>query len=411
MSKINLKNFDLNQLPKQEDDTFEFKSSSTNHAELKEKLVKATSGFANSGGGYFIIGIDGETGNADGGYPTKINKQDIRDWIDNVIHNVEPCPSYEIELIQDPNGRGNIDPDCAVILVYIYESYVGPHMAPDKRYYIRAGAHTVSAKHFIVEAIWAKRNFSKPQLTHLFRLKPNKEQIIQLGVLALTNAPAVEVKITISPLPNLMNHCESYFPLNCSVLDQNNPFFFDVTTYLNAKENFGQDVYIEIHYCDLCGNPYTYKAKLELIGTVPPITIGNDNLEKTVKALESINKSLLQLIEPRKENIVKPSFILPRSSESVFLDLERLIPELLGEMKNDLREFPFAREFIILYKDATYNGDPNNCVLAYYFEDHNWLRSKLRILENYALIYEITFNNATRFIISEDFASYLMNNI
>ncbi|MBD2615013.1 MAG: hypothetical protein RMY62_009780 [Nostoc sp. ZfuVER08] len=46
-------------------------------------------------------------------------------------------------------------------------------------------------------------------------------------------------------------------------------------------------------------------------------------------------------------------------------------------------------------------------VLAYYFEDHSHLRNKLRILENYGLIYEITYNDVARFVISEELAAYL----
>jgi hypothetical protein len=403
--KIDLENFDLTQLPDAEDDYFEFKSSSTPHNDIKKKLSCAVSGFANSGGGCFIVGVDGN-GNADNGLPLKIGKQDLRDWVDQIVNQVEPVPKYEIKLIDNPMGRGVIQPDSAVLLVAIHESYAAPHMAPDNHYYIRAGAHTVKAKHFIVDAIWAKRHFSKPRLTHLFRLKPEKEQAIQLGVLALTDAPAIEVKINISPLPQMISHCESLFPLQASLIDRNNPFFFDVSTYYQAKELFGEDVYLEVEYYDLAGNPYIYKTKVEISGSVSPITIGNDNPAKMVRALESINKALLQLTVSR-ENAAKPSFVLPQPSESIFANIENLIPEFLTDMRNDLRDYPCAREFIIMPKGAVYNGDSNNLILQYYFEDHPWLRSKLRILENHALIYEITYNNTPRFVISEELAAYL----
>jgi hypothetical protein len=77
-------------------------------------------------------------------------------------------------------------------------------------------------------------------------------------------------------------------------------------------------------------------------------------------------------------------------------------------MKNDLLEYPFAREFILIPKSAIYDGDPNNLVLNYCFEDHTWLRSKVRILENHALIYEITYNGTPRFILSEELTAYLI---
>lgn len=408
MFKINLETFDLTQLPSAEDDNFEFKSSITQEKELKKKLSCAVSGFANSGGGCFVAGVD-SSGNADNGVPLKNGRQDLRDWADQIISQVEPVPRYDIKLIQNSSGRGIIQTDSAVLLVVIHESYFGPHMAPDKHYYIRAGAHTVQAKHFIVEAIWAKRYFSKPRLTHLFRLKPEKEQVIQLGILALTEAPAVDVKITISPLPQMMKNNEEVFPLKLPLIDRYNPFFFDVTTFFQAEERFGKNIILEVEYYDLFGNSYIYKMPIEVVGSLPPITLGSDNADKVVKLLEKIEKTLSNL-KVSRESVIKPSLILPKQSDVVFSSIENLLPELIADMKNDLCQHPFLREFIILSKQWTYNPDPNNTVLEYYFEDHSFLRNKLRILENYGLIYEITYNDVTRFVISEELATYLVSN-
>ncbi|MEH2403420.1 ATP-binding protein [Nostoc sp.] len=405
MSKINLETFDLTQLPIAEDDNFEFKSSDTSHNELKKKLSCAVSGFANSGGGCFVGGVDGN-GNADKGLLLKIGRQDLRDWVDQIISQVEPVPKYDLKLIQDPSGRGTIQTDSAVLLVVIHESYFAPHMAPDNHYYIRAGAHTVQAKHFIVDAIWAKRHFSKPRLTHLFRLKPEKEQAIQLGIIALTEAPAVDVKITISPPPQMMKSYEKPFPLKLSLIDRQNPFFFDVATFFQAEERFGKDIRLQVEYYDLSAKHYIYETPIEVVGSLPLITIGNDNPEKMVRTLEKIEKTLSGLRVSR-ESVVKPSFLLPKQSDSILSSVEKLIPELLADMKNDLSEYPFIREFVILSNKWVYNSDPNNMVLLYYFEDHSYLRNKLRILENYGLIYEITYNDVARFVISEELAAYL----
>ena len=406
MLEINLETFDLTQLPSAEDGDFEFKSSSTPYDGLKKKLSCAVSGFANSGGGYFLVGVDGN-GEADGGLPLKIGKQDLRDWVDQVVKQVQPVPRYDIKLIYDSMGRGTIHPSSVVLLVSIHESYIGPHMAPDYHYYIRAGAHTEKASHLIVDAIWAKRHFSKPRLTHLFRLKPGKEEAIQLGILALTDAPAVGIKINVSPLPQMLQHQKSLFPLQASVIDQNNPFFFDVTIYSQATKHFGDNVFLEVEYCDLAGNSYTYRTKVEVAGSLPPTCIGNDNPAKIVEALKSINNVLLQLTTSR-ENVAKPSLVLSKPSENIFIDVEKLISELLAEMRKDMDENPFARECILVSKSESYEGNPNNPILEYYFESHIWLRSKLRILENYALVYEITYNSVPRFVISEELAAYLL---
>ncbi len=410
MFEIDLESFDLTQLPITEDDYFEFKSSRTidNDNKLKElnkKLSCAVSGFANSGGGCFIAGVDG-SGNADDGIPLKIGKQDLRDWVDNIVHQVEPCPRYDINILQNSCGKGIIKPDSAILMVLIYESYFGPHMAPDNHYYIRAGAHTVKAKHFIIDAIWAKRHFSKPQLTHLFRLKPGKENVVQLGILAITENPALNVEVTVIPLPETMKNLEKLFPLKISLIDRQNPFFFDINLY--GGRDFKEDVHLTIKYNDASANSYTYETIIEPKRSLPPVTIGNDNFGNAVKALEKIEKALLAAKQPR-EKIIKSSFVLPRISTEIFVYIQNLIPELLKEMKDDLHGHQFVREFIIFSKEWTYIHDPNNVIFSYFFETHTYLRNKLRILENYGLIYEITHNNVARFILSEELVSYLMN--
>lgn len=50
---------------------YELQSSRTTIEEAKRKLGAAASGFANWGGGYFMIGLD-NTVNADGGWPKLI---------------------------------------------------------------------------------------------------------------------------------------------------------------------------------------------------------------------------------------------------------------------------------------------------------------------------------------------------
>jgi hypothetical protein len=409
MTPIDLETFDLTQLPSAEDDYFEFKSSATPLPGLKEKLYHAVSGFANSGGGCFVAGVDAN-GNADGGFPLKIGRQDLRDWVDQIVHAVEPPPKYDIKLIDNSGERGSINSESVVILVCVHESHVGPHMSPDSHYYIRAGAHTVKAKHFIVDAIWAKRHFSKPRLTHLFRLKPEKEGVVQLGILTLTDSPTIDVMITIEPLPKAMQSVESLFPLNIPVVDRHTPFFFDIAIFNNIKDQFGADTSIRVEYKDLSENNYVYEASMGIVGSLPPITIGNDNPAKMVQVLESIEKTLSNL-KPSQKSVAKTNILFPKHSKEVFPRLEKIIPELLAEIRNDLHENPFIREFILLSERWIYNPDPNNDILVYFYEKHSFLRNKVRILENYGLVCEITYNDVPRFVISEELATYLANDV
>lgn len=306
MSNIDLTNFDLTDLPESENDFFEFKSSKVENntsknknKDLKNKIRLGVSGFANSGGGIFVIGVN-DNGNADGGISLKFGQQNICDWINQVINEVTPTPKYEIKLIDNPMNRGHIDPDKVVVIIAIYESHIGPHMADDGCYYIRAGAHTVKAKHFIVDAIWAKRYFSKPCLIHLFRLKPDNSAIVQLGIINLTDGPAIDVEIDILPLPQILQHCKHLFPLHLSVVDRANPFFFDISTYMKTEQSLDKDIdnHIEMKYFDLNGKDYDYHKKLEITGAVPPINISNNEI---LKELKSINNSLSKIV--KKDNL------------------------------------------------------------------------------------------------------------
>ena len=96
-----------------------------------------------------------------------------------------------------------------------------------------------------------------------------------------------------------------------------------------------------------------------------------------------------------------------RGFEIPFTMVEQQLPELLAEMRKDLKEKPFAREFVLLGKKWSYNADPNKPVLRYFFEEHSNLRDKIRMLEHHKFVREITYNNTDRFIFLEDFVTHL----
>src|SRR5665213_965704 len=242
---------DLANLPTTEDEIFEFKCSATPFQTLKDKLARAASGFWNSGGGLFIAGVDG-TGKPDGGLPPVVGRTSTRDWVDQILTDVSPRGTYLVRLfLHDPTSPLKIAADRCVIAVEFEESPRPPHMAPDHKYYIRAGAHTVPATHYIVEALWARRRVQRPQLAHSMRLKPEASDIIQLAVLALTEEPAINVNFTLDPLPEMWKDIDVAFPLRIPLLDRATPFYVDVTTYHAAAERLGHGVKLRVEYEDL----------------------------------------------------------------------------------------------------------------------------------------------------------------
>lgn len=257
--------YDLSQLPNKETDKFEFKSSRVQFpGELEKKIQAAVSAFSNSGGGVFIAGVSDKNGDADGGILSCVGRTSLRDWVDRVIHQVAPPPSYEIKYGVLADGRGTINEDRVVLVVIVKESNNAPHMAPDKKYYIRAGVHTDPAPHFLVEALWAKRHMLKPVIRHVVRPKPDDDEVIQLGVVAVTDAPAIDVEIAISHMPLHGKQLEE-FPLHVSLIDRRTPLFFDVSTRETVRESPDRNVFsLEVGYHDLESNTYEYKTTVDL---------------------------------------------------------------------------------------------------------------------------------------------------
>jgi hypothetical protein len=95
-----------------------------------------------------------------------------------------------------------------------------------------------------------------------------------------------------------------------------------------------------------------------------------------------------------------------RNAEEPFRRLEGDIPDLLAEMREDLRQNPVAREFILFKKGWIYNNTTGRLILTYY-DDHEHLDSKIQIMENVRAVRDIAFNDVKRYVMLEDFVDYL----
>ena len=87
-----------------------------------------------------------------------------------------------------------------------------------------------------------------------------------------------------------------------------------------------------------------------------------------------------------------------------FAKIERLMPALLEEMREDLKNHPTTREFIIMDRRWIYNGSG---VLMYYYNDHDDLDGKIQVLANMGFVHDVTYNNVKRYHFSEELVDYL----
>jgi hypothetical protein len=294
---LELEDLDLSEfLPAAEDDRHEYKSSAIkNDKELGDKIAKAASGFWNSGGGLFVVGVDGN-GQPDGGISLSAGhkgRQSRRDWIDQVISQVTPKSAYVVHSIED-NGCGcNIEPGKAVFLIGFGESEIGPHMANDHRYYIRAGAHTGPASHFIVEAIHARRGLRTPLLSHLVRRKPGNSGVIQLGIVVLNAAAAINVSIKIDELPKIFtSDLEEKLFLHIPIISEQFPLFFDVYQIRIGRQEL-PPFEMNLTYSDMANRTYQQKFEVDIARQLGPnISSYNDPYNRIEQELRNIARAI-----------------------------------------------------------------------------------------------------------------------
>lgn len=93
-----------------------------------------------------------------------------------------------------------------------------------------------------------------------------------------------------------------------------------------------------------------------------------------------------------------------------FADLERKIPHLLAEIRQDLLESPLVRQIILLSKRFMYTPGTTP-FFVYYYETHDKLDSMLTIMQHYGAAYDISFNDVPRYNLTEEFVSFLVGDV
>lgn len=130
--------------------------------------------------------------------------------------------------------------------------------------------------------------------------------------------------------------------------------------------------------------------------------VDNDTLRYTVQLFQewkinAENETELELTKEKKSNA-------PIGYDNIF----RLMPALITEFKEDIEKTPLLREFILQGRGWHYNSGGRK-LLVYFFEDHEDLEAKIRLLENNNLVNDITFNNTKRFVFTEEFVEILIS--
>jgi len=280
---------DLLELPSEETNIYEYKSSKVSLDRLKNKISIAASAFWNSGGGIFIAGVD-DYGKIDGGIPSKCGNQSIRDWADNAIKLTEPIGDYDVHSIGKTSENDNLGEEKVVLIIKFNESNQVPHMAYDKKYYIRVGAHSDGASHFLVEALRALRNTTRPNLRGIMKYHPTKPKVEELVIVSINDSPALDVKLSFDPFPaTIREHFINEFPLEIALIDKNNPFRMEISLFGARNQAFGEEpAKLVLSYKDVFGNEYRTEQFISPHKNLQPMAIGDDIFEKLTKAINKL---------------------------------------------------------------------------------------------------------------------------
>lgn len=297
---------DLLALPNPEDDQHEYKRSRTSDKELAEKISVAASAFWNTGGGIFVAGVDG-AGKIDGGIASTVGRQSRRDWADQAVMKTQPPGPYLVRWIEKGTS---INANCGVLVIAFGDGNTA-HMAYDHRYRIRLGAHSEVANHYLVEAIRARKIIQAPALRGLLQRSIRKASVVELAILVINDAPALNVKISLNPLTEWLKAHEDSFPLQIPIIDRTHPFNMELFLWGGRIETFGEEpsTQLLVEYENTIGQEFKYEQVIDVRYGIDPMSIGYSDLENistgihTVSSqIESLHKTLRSWRKPKPPN-------------------------------------------------------------------------------------------------------------
>ncbi|GEM_PF-1560873 len=142
-------------LPMGEHDYFDRKSGRLlAEADFDSKLAKALSAFANSGGGYLLLGVEND-GKFDGVDPVYKGKTSTREWLEQLCPNLVDYPLNDIRVHEVERSAPSVIPQSKVVIVIdVADSERAPHQSRrDRKYYVRIGGRSEPAPHQLIEDI------------------------------------------------------------------------------------------------------------------------------------------------------------------------------------------------------------------------------------------------------------------
>lgn len=158
-------------LPAGELDYFDRKSGAIiNEPDFQKKLAKALSAFANSGGGYLILGVK-DDGTIDGVPKVRKGRTSTREWLEQAIPNLLSYPLQDFRVHEaDPSTPTTIPAGKVVIVIDVGDSERAPHQDTfTKLYYHRVSGHSEPAPHLYLESLRLREKYPSREIACAWR--------------------------------------------------------------------------------------------------------------------------------------------------------------------------------------------------------------------------------------------------
>ena len=304
----------------------DYKKTIGNPDKAKNELAKDISSFANSNGGFLIIGIDDDLNII--GADKKINNKPIKEWINQVISaNIEPSVFYfDPQIIPIP------DSDKIIIVIKIPESYKKPHFVNSKhQYFIRINDSSKPAEHNQIRDMFYLSNIRNKELDDfLFKRKILDIDQENFGNNNVSGKLSSEVTI----LPKKPKIIFSVIPKYPNIQQLNN--FKAIKDWLNGNSNID--------------NFWLYNANIGIDYEANGIIFLNNYSRENLKYSSYFEVMLNGYIEAGFTDNLFHQFQMQNNSIYVGVNLTKIIGyeiRLIEWYKKFMNEFNLTDEFIL----------------------------------------------------------------
>ncbi len=326
--------------PPNENDNWEFKDAAyllkDKRQELSKELATQASAFANTGGGFLVLGY-ADKSKTPQPCEEQVGNEPMQDWLSKRIHQSVEYPLQAFRVHRIPITA---DPSKAVFVIVFEDSPHAPHQSKvDKKYYWRIGSSSEPAPHFHLELL---RN----RLTRT---------VLQIERVRFEGYPT-EFKVSLTPR-DPESTVYSVIRVDLHVEVQN--------TSMSASHSWG--VYYTPHdmgnWCHVTTRVFLFSGGCErpssgtlLPGEAAYVTLPiycrivtnapNDHEQEIIEAFSDLSLTL----RPVSHDHIGESVHWGRNDEDISDKHEQLIREFIHEMRS--RGYPIAPEESMLLPDG-----------------------------------------------------------